>query len=156
MAVQRCAPRAFTHLVSKHADGAGGGHFIRSEPHGRHLRRHSQNEHLRKGTGELSEHSDPEQAGLNADHFDPRSHAVDRGCEQSDHPQPLPLQQPCYWKYEGDVSQHIDHWQPVDGEWRHVVEFHEDVVDDSVLDPLERVAQRIRAKETHNEPSPPV
>lgn len=142
------------HLIPEDSDGAGGGHLLRTEPHRGDFRRHPEDEDLRQGGAELAQEGDGEQVGSDADHFDPRPDAVERRAHQRDHPEPLSVQQPGHREDQRDVRQHVDHGHPVYGKRFHVVEFLEDVSDDSVLDPLIRVAQRIRAEEEHDHPAP--
>lgn len=146
----------WTHLVAEDADGAGGGHFLRSEPHGGDVRRHAEDEDLRDGARDLPERAHPKQVRLGARDLNPRARAVNTGGYERDNSQPFPVQKPRYWKDKWYVSEHVDHGHPVYSERAHAVKLHEDVADDSVLDPLIRIAQRIRAEKQNDQPSSPV
>lgn len=146
----------FPYLVPKDPDGAGGGNFVRTEPHRRDPRRHPEDEHLRQRRAELSQEGDGEQVRSDADHLDPGPGAVERRGRQRDDAEPLPVQQPGHGEDEGNVSQHVDHGHPVYGEGVYAVELHEDVVDDAVLDPLVGVTQGVGAKQEDDHPASPV
>lgn len=133
----------WTHLVAEDADGAGGGHFFRAEPHGGDVRRHAEDEHLRDGAHDLPEHTHPEQVRLDAHDFNPCARAVHSGGYERNDSQPFPVQKPRYWEDQWYVSEHVNHGHPVYSERAHAVKIHEDVADDSILDPLIRIAQRI-------------
>lgn len=143
----------FPYLVAEDPDGAGGGHFVRTEPHRRNPRRHPEDEHLRQRRAELSQKGDGEQVLSDADHLDPGPGAVERRGHQRDDAEPLLVQQPGHREDEWDVSQHVDHGHPVYGEGVYAVELHEDVVDDAVLDPLVGVTQGVGAKQEDDHPA---
>lgn len=143
----------FPYLVPKDPDGAGGGHFVRTEPHGGDPRRHPEDEHPGHSGAELPQKGDGEQVLSDAEHLDPGPGAVERRGHQRDDAEPLSVQQPGDREDEGDVGQHVDHGHPVYGEGVHVVEIHEDVVDDAVLDPLVGVTQGVGAEEEDDHPA---
>lgn len=143
----------FPYLVPEDPDGAGGGHFVRTEPHGGDPRRHPEDEHPGHSRAELPQKGDGEQVLPDAEHLDPGPGAVERRGHQRDDAEPLSVQQPGDGKNEGDVGQHVDHGHPVYGEGVHVVELHEDVVNDAVLDPLVGVTQGVGAEEEDDHPA---
>lgn len=144
---------AFPYLVPKDPDGAGGGHFVRTEPHRRDARRHPEDEGVRQRREELAQKGDGEEVPSDADHLDPAPDAVERRGHQSDDAEPLPVQQPGRREDQGNVSQHVDHGHPVDGEGFHAVELGDDVVDAAVLDPLEGAAQGVGAEQEDDHPA---
>lgn len=143
----------WVYLIPKDSDGAGGGHFLWTKPHWRDPGRHPQNENLSKRAAELSKEGDREQVWFDAKDFDPRPRTVQSRGHQRDDPKPLLVQQPSDREDEGDVRQHVDHGHPIYSKGVHAVEMHEDVADDAVLYPLERVGERIGAEEKHYEPA---
>lgn len=146
----------FPYLVPKDPDGAGGGHFVRTEPHRCDPRRHPEDEHLRQRRAELSQKGDGEQILSDTGHLDPGPGAVERRGHQRDDAEPLLVQQPGHREDAGNVSQHVDHGHPVYGERVYAVELHEDVVDDAVLDPLVGVTQGVGAEQEDDHPASPV
>lgn len=144
------------HLIPEDSDGAGGGHLLRPEPDRGDPGRHAQDKDLRERAAELSQEGDREQVGPDAGHLDPRPRAVERRGHESHDPEPLSVQQPGHREDERDVRQHVDHGHPVYSEGVHLVEIHENVADDAVLDPLVGVAQRVGAEEEHDQPAPAV
>lgn len=143
-----------THLIPKNSNGAGGGNLIWPEPDWGQFGGDPEDKDLSQGAGRLSEQGHPEQVRSCAGHLYPRPCAVERVGHQRSAPQSILLQQPGNREYEGDVREHVDHGQPVCSEAVHIVELHDDVADDSVLDPLVSVAQGISAEQEHNHPAP--
>lgn len=142
-----------THLIPKHADGARSGDLVRAEPHGRQTRWHPEDEHLGDRATELSEHGHPKQAGLDAEHLDPSPGAVERVGHQRRDAQPLVIQEPRGREDEGNVRDHVNHGQPVDGHRGHAVVVDDDVADDGELVPLEGVAHGVGEEEENNDPA---
>lgn len=130
-----------THLIPKNPDGACGGNLVGPEPHRGDARRHPEDEHLSHGARHLTQKGDGEKVGPGAGHFDPRAGTVEGRGRERHNTQPLLVQKPRDGEDERDVGEHVDHGHPIYGEGVDVIELHENVVNDAVLDPLIRVTK---------------
>lgn len=86
--------------------------------------------------------------------LDPGAQAVETGAQEGGEPQTSGVQQPGGRKDKGHVGQHVHHGQPVDVQRGDAVEALEDVADDAVLYPLERVDQRVQAEDQKHHKAP--
>ncbi|KAE8749601.1 hypothetical protein FOCC_FOCC003589 [Frankliniella occidentalis] len=71
------------------ADGAGGGHLARAEPHGGQAGGHVQDEDLRHGHDGLAEERDPVAVARHREHLDPRAGARPQHRQHQRPAQPL-------------------------------------------------------------------
>lgn len=84
------------------------------------------------------------------------ANAVESSPSQDHVPQATLVQHPHDGHDEWDVGEQVDHGQPVQGHGVDVVEAHEDVPDDAILEPHERVAGRVGAEQEQHHPAPVV
>ena len=142
-----------TDLVSQNSYGTGSGDLFLPEPHRGEVRGNTKHKHRGYWAHKLAKEGDWEQMGTGTTNFDPRTDAVEGWTDEDDIPDAPVLQKPQDGHNERDIREEIYHSQPVDGQRVYVVEAHEDVADDAVLEPHEGVAGRDGAEEKQHEPA---
>lgn len=90
---------------------------------------------------------------MSAANFYPSADAIKRWPNQDDIPDASVVQKPEDGQDQRDVSEKVDHGQPVNGQRVNVVETHKDVANDAVLEPHEGIAAWDGAEEKQHEPA---
>lgn len=142
-----------TNLVSQNSDGTCGGNLFLSKPHRGQVRRNTKNKHCGYWAHKLAKEGDREHTGACAADFYPSANAVEGWPDEDNIPDAPVVQKPQDGQDQGDVSEQVDHGQPVDGQRVNVVEAHEYVANDAVLKPHEGITGWDGAEEEQHEPA---
>ena len=145
--------KTLTNLITQHPDGAGSGNFTLSKPHRCQTRWDAQNKHGAHGAHKLAEKRHGKQVLPYAANLHPGTNAVEGGASQDHLSHPALVKHPHDGHNEWDIGEQVDHGEPVQGHCVDVVEAHEDVPNDTILEPHKCIAGRVGAKEEEHHPT---
>lgn len=86
--------------------------------------------------------------------LDPGPDAVESRAYHHHIPHAPGVEQPHDGQDEGNVGEKVDHGEPVNSHGADVVEAHEDVADDAVLQPHEGIAHGVGTEDEEHDPPP--
>lgn len=142
-----------TNLVSQNSNGTCSGNLFLSKPHRGKVRRNTENKHCGYWAHKLAKEGDREHIGARTADFYPSANAVKGWSDEDNIPDAPVVQKPQDGQDQRDVSEQVDHGQPVDGQRVNAVEAHEYVANDAVLKPHEGITGWDWAEEKQHEPA---
>lgn len=104
-----------TNLVPKNSYGTRSGNLFISKPHWGKVRRDTEDKHGSYWAHELAEKGDWEHIGTGATNFYPSTNAVKGWPNEDNVPDSPVVQEPQDGQNKWDVSEQVDHGQPVNG-----------------------------------------
>lgn len=125
--------RVHTNLVSQNSYGASGGNFFLSKPHRGKVWRNTEDKHCGYWAHKLAKKGHWESIWTGTTDFYPSANAVKGWPDEDNIPDAPVVQEPEDGQNKWNVSEQINHGQPINSQSINVVETHEYVANNAIL-----------------------